>query len=112
MQYFDAKEYGKRIKELRELRGIKAEDLAVAVGYSDVRSIRRLEAGDSAGKIDKLMEVSQALNISTDYLLFGKMQEAEGNEITEFLSNKTLAEKEFAMKMLESIFANKKLLIS
>lgn len=87
--------------------------MAEMIGYSDVRSIRRLESGDSAGNIDKLMELSQALNISTDYLLYGKeLQIKDDNKIMGLLKDKTPAEKEFAFKMLETLFAHKGLLVS
>ncbi|RDY32003.1 helix-turn-helix domain-containing protein [Lachnotalea glycerini] len=110
MHYFDNKQYGQRIKKIRELRKIEPEDLAEAVGYTDERSIRRLESGSSSGGIDKLMELSQTLEVSTDYLLFGEEKNNVNCKITEFLADKSIAEQEFALKMLESLFENKKML--
>ena len=112
MQYFDCIKYGERIKEIREIRNMKQLDLAIAVGYSDSRQIQRIEVGSSTSSIDKLVELAQALDISTDYLLFGKEKHIVDNKISDFLVDKSQAEQEFAFKMLAAFFENKNLLVS
>lgn len=112
MQYFDCIKYGERIKEIREIRNMKQLDLAIAVGYSDSRQIQRIEVGSSTSSIDKLVELAQALDISTDYLLFGKEKHIVDNKISDFLVDKSQAEQEFAFKMLSAFFENKNLLVS
>ena len=109
MQYFNAKQYGKRIKEVREDRNITQAELAEAVGYSDARQIQRIEDGESAGSIDKLVDISQVLHISTDYLLYGQVS-ASNPKIADFLSDKTLEEQEFAYRILKTMFDNRELL--
>lgn len=112
MQYFDPKQYGKNIKELRELRKMTQEELAKELGYSDARQLQRIEAGTSAGKIDTLVEISQTLEVSTDHLLYGTKEGVVDKRIVEFLEGKTPDEQEFVYRMLQSIFNNKNLLVS
>lgn len=114
MQYFDQAQVGERIKKIRELRGMKQIDLAIQLGYTTERQLQRIEAGDSACNNDKIMELSQILNISTDYLLFGKEfgLPVDNNEIITYLSDKTPYEQAFALNILKSIFENKQLLVN
>lgn len=46
MSHFDAIEYGKRIKDLREEKHMTQSNLVEAVGYSDASQIQRIEAGE------------------------------------------------------------------
>jgi len=93
---------------------MKQIDLAIQLGYTTERQLQRIEAGDSACNNDKIMELSQILNISTDYLLFGKAfgLQVDDTEIVTYLSDKTPHEQLFALNILKSIFENKQLLIS
>lgn len=113
MQYFDPKQYGKRIKEIREKRNMTQEELAIAVGYADARGIQKLESGDRAGSIDKLHDIAKVLEISTDYLLYGiHVTSIESEDpITSLLADKTPEERAFALRMLETMFDNKNLLV-
>ena len=45
--------------------------LAEILDYTNERQLQRIENGESGCSIDKLMEIAQILNITTDYLLFG-----------------------------------------
>jgi transcriptional regulator with XRE-family HTH domain len=114
VQYFDQVQRGERIKKIRELRGMKQIVLATKLGYSSERQLQGIEAGESACNSDKIMELSQILNISTDYLLFGKEfgLSADNNEVVTYLSDKTPQEQAFALNILKSIFENKQLLVS
>ena len=114
MQYFDQAQVGERIKKIRELRGMKQIDLALQLGYTTERQLQRIEAGGSACNNDKIMELSQILNVSTDYLLFGKEFgiPIDNNEMVTYLSGKTQQEQSFALNILKSIFENKQLLVS
>jgi transcriptional regulator with XRE-family HTH domain len=111
VDYFDVKKFGERVKEMRELRKMTQEELALKIGYSNRRQIQRIEVGTMAGSVDKLFEISKALNISTDYLLFGKEYKGD-DKILQMFANKTLQEEEYALKVLVSIFDNKGLLIN
>lgn len=70
-----AAEVGARIRELREERGITAEELARQVdrAYS---SFTAWERGNRAPDIESLLRVAEVLDVSTDYLLTGHEPEA------------------------------------
>lgn len=115
MQYFDPVQLGNRIKKIRELKEMKQIDLATLVGYTSERQIQRIEAGESGCSIDKLVELSQVLNVSTDYLLFGiekEIPQSIHSDLQDYITNKSLQEQAFALTVLKSIFDNKQLLVS
>ena len=45
--------------------------MAEKLDYITERQLQRIENGETACPVDKLMEISQILNVSTDFLLFG-----------------------------------------
>ena len=115
MQYFDPVQFGERVQRIRELRGMKQIDLAIQLGYTSERQIQRIESGNSTCSIDKLFELSQILDISTDYLLYGKVNEAHQNinqELNNYLLSISPQEQSFALPVLKSIFNNKHILVS
>lgn len=115
VRYFDPVQFGERIKKIRELRGMKQIDLATQLGYTTERQLQRIEAGNSTCSMDKIFELSQILNISTDYLLFGKEKETPqppNNELQDYLSGRSPQEQAFALTVLKSVFENKQLLVS
>ena len=69
--YFDQKEFGKRLKEIRLIRGMTQEELAEMLNINK-QHVSRMERGVTACSIDLLIELSCHLQISTDYLLMGK----------------------------------------
>lgn len=90
-------------------------DLAIQIDYSSERQIQRIEYGDSSCSIDKLFELSQILDISTDYLLNGKVKETHQNinqELNDYLLSISPQEQSFALPVLKSIFDNKHILVS
>ena len=69
--YCDQKEFGKRLKEIRLIRGMTQEELAEMLNINK-QHVSRMERGITACSIDLLIELSCHLQISTDYLLMGK----------------------------------------
>ena len=69
--YFDAREFGKRLRGLRKLEGMTQEELAQKLNI-EKQHISRMENGARACSIDLLIELSVVLHTSTDYLLMGK----------------------------------------
>lgn len=69
--YFDQKEFGKRLKEIRLIRGMTQEELAEMLNINK-QHVSRMERGITTCSIDLLIELSCHLQISTDYLLMGK----------------------------------------
>ncbi len=74
--YFDQVEFGKRIAEQRKINNLTQEDLAERLGVNKMH-ISRIERGISACSIDLLLEMAEALQVSTDYLMTGKNPERE-----------------------------------
>ncbi|MDE7476944.1 MAG: helix-turn-helix domain-containing protein [Lachnospiraceae bacterium] len=43
--------------------------------YTGERQLQRIENGDTSCSVDKLMEITQILDVTTDYLLFSSVKE-------------------------------------
>ena len=115
MQYFDPVQFGERVQKIRELRGMKQIDIAILLGYASERQIQRIESGDSSCSIDKLFELTQILDISTDYLLYGKVNETHQNinlGLNNYLLSMSPQEQAFVLQVLKSILDNKHILVS
>ena len=69
--YFDQAAFGKRLKDLRNIKGMTQEELAEKLNISR-EHLGRLERGKYGCSIDLLIELSCTLNASTDYLLMGR----------------------------------------
>ena len=67
----DPQRFGKRIQKLRKERGFTQEGMADALNISRV-DMGRLEQGKSVCSIDILIELSELLDCSTDFLLLGE----------------------------------------
>ncbi|MBP3415385.1 MAG: helix-turn-helix transcriptional regulator [Clostridia bacterium] len=65
------KEIGKRIQIRRKQQGYTQEQLAEMMNVS-IQMVSNLERGNKAIRIDNLINLSQILDISTDYILTGK----------------------------------------
>ena len=77
--YFDQKEFGKRLKETRLIRGMTQEELAEMLNINK-QHVSRMERGVTACSIDLLIELSCHLQVSTDYLLMGKEADTGGQK--------------------------------
>lgn len=74
--YFDQEAFGRRLKELRNIKGMTQEELAEKLNISR-EHLGRIERGKYGCSIDLLIELSFTLNASTDYLLLGCRPERE-----------------------------------
>ena len=68
--YFDQEAFGKRLKELRNIKWM-TQELAEKVNITR-EHLGRLERGKYGCSIDLLIELFYTLNASTDYLLLGR----------------------------------------
>ena len=68
MDKFDTATFSKRLKSLREERGMDQEALAKASGVSK-GSIARYEIGMSVPRVDIAVALARSLNCSTDVLV-------------------------------------------
>ena len=94
--YFDAKEFGKRLHDVRTSRGITQEELAVRLGLASKQHVSRMENGERSCSIDLLIELSCILHVSTDYLLMGSepSKEEVKNDLLSIISElSTIAKK-------------------
>ena len=107
--------FGDRLKELRVQKKLSQTELADLVGLRYAH-ISRYENGGSRPSADMLMKLSKALNVSTDYLLFGSNEDAaianfnDKELLTMFKQTEDLPddEKELVKRFLGSFLKNKK----
>ena len=71
-------EVGNRLQELRKNAGYTQEQLAEKVNISS-NALSNYETGIRLMRIDTAQEIADALKISTDYLLTGKLTMADFN---------------------------------
>lgn len=69
----DLAEIGKRIKSERKRLGISQEKLAEMINVTS-HYIYEIERGTKAMSLETLVNLSDAMNLSTDYILFGKLK--------------------------------------
>ena len=68
---YDYKKSGRRIAELRKMRGYTQETFAEKIALS-WRSVADIERGYRGTSVDILMDMAETLGTSVDYLLFGE----------------------------------------
>ena len=68
---YDYKKSGRRIAELRKIRGYTQETLAEKIALS-WRSVADIERGYRGTSVDILMDMAETLGTSVGYLLFGE----------------------------------------
>lgn len=71
MLYYDNKESGERIKELRKEKKVTQEVAAYDLGIS-TDGYRNLEQGKNGASIITLMEMAQYFNTTIDYIVTGR----------------------------------------
>lgn len=98
MKYYNMKESGKRLKDLRKKKGYTQESFANEIGISH-RTYSGIESGAHSTSIDTFVVVAQALETSLDYIVFGK----EDENIFGFIPEE---KKEQAIKILKGILDN------
>ena len=74
--YFDQEAFGKRLRNLREEKGLSQEKIAEAVNISLVH-YRFIERGSRGCSIDLLLDFAVFFHVSTDYLLIGRSADRE-----------------------------------
>jgi len=104
IQYYNREYVGARIKRLRKESHLTQNQLSEMLDYTSERQLQRIENGETGCTIDKLMEIAQILNVSTDYLLFG----------TEYsvVDNKSEGQKRFIKLISDVVLDNLELLVS
>lgn len=109
MQYYDKKDVRERIKILRKRKHLTQSELSEYLDYTNERQLQRIESGETACSVDKLMEVAQVLETSTDFLLFGIEKETIV-DLSEYVKGKGRGEKLFVQRVVETVVSNVNLL--
>lgn len=94
-------EMGRRIKALRNERALTREKLAEKAEIS-TQFLADIESGNKGMSAATLYKLCRALNISSDYLLFGNSENEPG--IADIINSIPDAKKSFAKDLL-SVFA-------
>ena len=69
--FYNAKEIGKRIKELRKQRELTQLKLAEQLNITD-NFLAKIEGGSKNPSIDLFIQMSEFFGVSLDYLILGK----------------------------------------
>lgn len=109
MQYYDKKAVGSRIKQLRKSRNMTQSEFSTCLDYANERQLQRIESGETACSVDKLMEIAQILDISTDFLLFGAEQSREDG-FADIFAGKSERQIIYLKKILQTAAENMDLL--
>lgn len=93
------KRLGENIKKCREQRGLTQMQLAEAAGFGE-EHCKQVEYGNKALSIYNLCAVAKVLNVSTDYLLFGRTKESELENIEMLLEPLSVKQLKYVEKLL------------
>ena len=70
---FNMKEFGSRLRKLRQACGKTQEELCEEIGVSDTH-YRKIEAGTRTGSLELIVEMAEYFDVSLDYLLLGETE--------------------------------------
>lgn len=91
---------GKRIQFHRKQKGYTQEQLAEMMNVS-IQMVSNLERGMKAIRIDNLINLSQILEISTDYILTGKETMMDMDALTARIGTLPVKERKMIMMMID-----------
>lgn len=101
------RDLGERVKRARQERGLSQSDLAERLGLSDAY-ISKIEMGKNAMTVTVLAKLSDALGVSTDWLLRNQTREAQEitiAELEEMFQDCSPSEQTTLMKLLQHMKA-------
>ena len=81
-EYSDWYNFGKRVKSYRKRLGLTVEKLADMIDRTE-NYINRLEKGDNSCSVHTIHQLSQALRVPTDVLLYGSESMKEKDEYSD-----------------------------
>ena len=100
------KQFGARIKEIREKRGLNQEQLAEILNMES-RHISRIETGKSFTTLKNIVKIANALNVNISSLFSFEHKKDRENMITDinkFLNNAETKDLELVYKIIFDIF--------
>lgn len=99
-------EIGKRVKEARKAKGLTQVQLAEMVGISSIY-LSNIERGKKQMTIKTVIAISDALNVTTDWLLKNdshQKEQAIANKIIDGLAECSDEDKDFAIRLNQAMF--------
>jgi len=100
IQAFVPMEMGRRIQDARHKKGIKSIDMAIRLDISK-NQYARIEGGESICTTKILHKIAQFLEVSTDYLLYGNIEDEYLSMIRILLKDKPIKEIEKISKVIQ-----------
>jgi transcriptional regulator with XRE-family HTH domain len=97
---------GQRILARRKALGLTQDDLAEKIGVTPPM-ISNLEQGKKAIRPDNLAKVCKALDVSTDFILYGSNSDSRINDVVEKLPHLTDAELQVVSDMIDALNKNR-----
>ena len=70
---FNMKDFGLRLRKLRQACGLTQEEFCDIIGISDTH-YRKIEAGTRTGSLELIVEMAEYFHVSLDYLLLGETE--------------------------------------
>ena len=67
---FNMKDFGLRLRKLRQACGLTQEEFCDVIGISDTK----IEAGTRTGSLELIVEMAEYFHVSLDYLLLGETE--------------------------------------
>ena len=101
---------GKRIREARKQKSLPQQQLAEALGITDVY-VSEIERGNKMPSIPLFIDIVEVLDISADYLLRDNISSGNPyvyNEFTERLDRLTPKQRKAAVDLLDVLIKNLK----
>lgn len=95
---------------MRKRSNLTQYQLAECLDYANERQLQRIENGTTACSVDKLMEIAQILDVSTDFLLFG-VKSTDENDILEIFNGTSENERWYLVKVLKVIAENLRIVV-
>lgn len=100
------KEIADRIKEARLAKGMTQDELAKALGLKSRSSINKMEKDTYEIGLERLKEIAKALDVDSDYLIFGDAEDKK-EEINTLFEKLSPDQQDAALAFLRSMIANK-----
>lgn len=99
---FDRREIGERISKQRRKLGLTQQNIYDEIDISQ-NHYSQIENGRSGISIEKLIQISDILNISIDYILTGKTQGNKKSDFEEKYSELSNKQKQFINQQIDSL---------
>ena len=95
---------GTRIRRQREFLGLTREQLAELVDVTP-KFCSDIELGVKGMSVQTLCKLSEVLRLSTDYILYGDIEESDSTEIERMLKQCSATEHQYAEELLKVFFS-------